>query len=448
MGRDLQWWQEFNRRFDPFRLLGPDEVEALYARRPHAPSQRIFDDEFLFAADPSSVRVALAGARGSGKTTEMLRLWKMLAQDGSPAAPVYVDVAASLPEDASTLTWLPLVVAAVQTAADDWGAPAATGDPLGDALTGFGVGAEVTAKLLGAVSNVSQWVGPEGQAAGALAEAVATSLSGLREFARSAQQLRQPVTDANRREAEALIQALRTELKRLTTASGRPAALLLDGLDKRQDLEAVFRALQDADLLFDVSAAIVLSGPIELRHDPRFAALVMPGRFHTQSVHNLPVVHRDGRPKAVGVDTLVELYNLRAKEDRAFGTIDVLPAALVREAARWSSGVIREFLELVRRSGLAARRGGRDRAVEADLDFAVTERRQQYQATLTVEEWDTLGEVLDTGERPRARVDELLFTNVVACYHNHDLWFRPNELLVEYIRDRRREDPMDGAAGG
>ncbi|MCB9743821.1 MAG: hypothetical protein H6740_14570 [Alphaproteobacteria bacterium] len=446
MTRDLEWWQEFNRRFDPFRRLGPDEVDALYAKRPQAPSQRVFDDEFLF--DPANVRVVLAGARGSGKTTEMLRLWKLLAAEGSPAAPVYVDVAASLPEDASTLTWLPLVVAAVRVAADDWGAPPAPGDPLGAALKAFSVSTDLTAKLLGAVSKVSMWLGPQGQAAGVMAETAATSLSALREFARGTQELRQAVGDENRLKAEALIGALRVELERLNEAASRPAALLLDGLDKRPDLESVFNALQDADLLLDLPGSIVLSGPIELRHDTRFAALVMPGRFRAVPVHNLLVVHRDGQPESTGVDTLVELYKLRALEDRAFGAIDVLPLKLVKEAAKWSSGVIREFLELVRRTGLAARRAGRDRAEASDLEFAVTERRQQYQATLTAEEWDTLGEVLASGERPRAKVDQLLFTNVVACYHNHDLWFRPNELLVDYIHHRRRDDEPSGASSG
>ena len=47
--------------------------------------------------------------------------------------------------------------------------------------------------------------------------------------------------------------------------------------------------------------------------------------------------------------------------------------------------------------------------------------------------WDELERVLRTRRPPRGDVDRLVFQNIVACYKNDDIWYRPNELLVPAI---------------
>ena len=81
---------------------------------------------------------------------------------------------------------------------------------------------------------------------------------------------------------------------------------------------------------------------------------------------------------------------------------------------------------------------GLEVATDETLKTAVRSRRQDYEATITTEAWDQLARVLETRERPRADMDELLLSNKVATYPNDGIWFRPNELLIPHLRQRKK----------
>lgn len=438
---NLDWWRDFNRRFDPFRLLDPKETDQLYAERDRAPAAKI-EDEISLAPEPQSVRLLLAGARGSGKSTELARAFRLLSRDVGPVVPIYVDIPQALPEDATTLTWLPLIAAAVRRTAQDWGAPPPPDDPLLPALRAVNISQEAFARMMDVVATVGVWMGPEGQSAAQMASLVGPLAHQAAELSRIARSsLAKVRAERDDTETEALLDGLRAELERIQGAAGRPATLLLDGLDKRPDMESVLKALQDADLLLDLPAAIVLSGPAQALFHPRFASLTMPGRFQPVPHFNLPVVHPDGSPKDDGIRVLLEIFESRAQEHDPARTRELLPRDQVAEAARLSSGVVREFLELLRQAAHEARRAHARTVQPAHLEAAARNRRHSYEAALDVDQWRELVTVLETRQRPRADVDELLFTNVVACYQNDHLWFRPNELLVSYVQSLR--DPQD-----
>ena len=93
-----QWWKPKLRVLDPWRELGLHEIEELYAERQRAPSAdlaRILS----VVTEPQSVKVILCGARGSGKSTELVRLARELEED---YCVVQTDLGAGLPDEAST----------------------------------------------------------------------------------------------------------------------------------------------------------------------------------------------------------------------------------------------------------------------------------------------------------------------------------------------------------
>lgn len=455
--RDHDAWKRILSDLDPYRVLRPDEVQRLYADRPDASSQEIYD-EIALAVDPRDVRVFLAGARGAGKTTELLRLRARFTSGEHVVIPLYIDIAAVLPENSRTRTWLPILATAVRAVRLDW-SNEAPGAALENAMVGVGRPIERFRAALGAIGAVAKWAEkPLGALVGTVASA--TAAVNAPELAPVASAVAAGATDAAIRAVaalahppkageapeeddaavDALLAAMREDIDAIALAAGRPPLLLLDGFDKRGSVESVLDALDEADLLYQLPAPLVVSGPVQLSLDARFAAHLLPGRFRCVVHHNLPVVDKQGAEKDAGVAVLVELFQRRWEATGLDGP-PVLDAGAVRAAARWSSGIVREFLELVRRTAMHARRNDRQVANGADLAAAVRDRRMDYERTITTDLWDQLAQVLTTRERPRADVDELLFTNRVACYPNDGAWFRPNELLIPHLLERGGDAP-------
>jgi hypothetical protein len=433
---DLSSWRAFHDRINPHALLRPDEVEARYAERALAPWRDIAD-QIVESSDPSSVRVIFAGARGAGKTTELIRLYADLARDASEYVPMYVDLGPALQEAGGTLPILALAAAVIRRAGDDWQAPAVPPerDAVSAALVRLGAASTTFAELVPVVASVASWLHqPNG---GLLETAGTVDWTGIASVAgRLRSVLAGPVGPERRPDAEQLVVAVRAEIDRLREASGgRTPVLLLDGVDKLRSREEVHAALADADLLLALPCAFVLSGPIQLRRDRRFAGGVLTGNFTTVTLHNVPVVRREGGrvvPDDGGVAVLDDLLRRRLDGPVAMFR-DAFPPEVVRAAALASSGVVREFLELIQRTGREMRRSNSDVATLDHVDAAIKKRRHDFQASLDGRDWQVLEAIYRTGQLVTEDADELLFTNLIACYPNGDVWFRPSEILVPYI---------------
>jgi hypothetical protein len=212
----------------------------------------------------------------------------------------------------------------------------------------------------------------------------------------------------------------------------RPVLVLVDGLDKIQRLEDVLAAFDDVELLRELDAALVLTAPTNLRHDVRFAGLRQD--INTMIHYDLPVVDAEGAPRDAGIVPLMTL--VRARLGTRSGAIS---DEALRSASLWSSGIPRDCLMLLREAALLAEDGASDRVEPAHVAAAAKQIRLMLQQALTATDLGYLARILETrrmGDTPREQ--ELLYENYVACYPNDDAYFRPHQLLADWVRSESR----------
>lgn len=453
----IDWWRPKLRALDPWRLVQLEEIDELYAEREGAPYRSLARD-LLLAERPAEVKVLLCGARGSGKTTELTRLAHDLEEQ---FCVVQTDLGAGLPDEASTLAVVTLLGVAALSAIKIWSEPdgdvqalVPTGkasvergiERLQAALQRFGEGAPAVAQLLDGVSSIVTFFDPTLAAGLAAASGVtkaagstATAITKLRNDL-SRGPLEGRLSPEKRDDAQAVVEAVNGILSDLQALAGRPPLLLADGLDKRTRLDEVAQALDDEYLLRELQAPLVLTGPVNLRHDPRFRAV--PGNFRLALLYNVPVWHRvDGavQPAPDGIRVLKDLHK-RRREDAEIPA-DLIDESLVERAAQSCAGIVRDFLGLLHEAGKNALSRGRRTVDAADIEAAIKARRLEMEGYLNERSLDILNRVLDKSTLPDTpEADTLLFENFIACYHNGDIWFRPHDLIADFVA-RHRADP-------
>ncbi len=461
----LRWWKRLSPVFDPWRELGPSDMERLYQDRPGRPSLPIAEEIFT-ADDPAEVKVVLCGSRGSGKSTELRRIgWELRHH----FVPVLLDAGPAFPRGGGPLPLVILIGLAVLAEARRWSGPGADGaehheqaekklvERLREAVQKFAPKADVVGEMVKAAGAlITSYPDPKVQAVGAAVQAVGGAVAaagraakdragspvGLEGLGRA--ELTALIPPERMGDARAVVEAVNDAVERLAKLSGRPALLLVEGIDKMGELADVFRVFQQPEILDAVRAPMVFTAPVSLRHSVQ--ASWMPGKLRQVILPNVPVVRSakggEARPDPEGVAFMEGVFRRRVEAFRA----DLDPAeadpldGIVADAdlerlAVASSGVVREFLLLLwesRKAALAARR----RAITPeDVTEGIRRRRIALQYALDDQRLAVLRRILARGTRPEGDVaEELLFHNYVACYGNGDLTFRPHEILVDYVR--------------
>lgn len=443
----LGFWRRAIDSLDPLRPLRSSEVDSLYQVRPDGPAASVAV-RFLRSMAPEGEKVLLYGARGAGKSTELSMLARTLHEE---YAVVQVDLGAGLPDRANTLAVVTLLGAAALCAIRSWQRPDAdlpairraayekVAGGFGQALQRIGLAADLASRLAEVVAPVVSAMLPQ---ATLLAPAIGT-LGAARGVLSQAADLRRELSreplggrlPANRLDdAEAVVTAVNESLQELRELSGRPPLLLADGFDKRTDLDDIRLALSDAELLVAIRAPLVLTGPVLLRHDASFREIERS--FSLASLPNVAVRRLVGgavETDPTGVALLVELLDKRLRAARL--PADLAAPAAVELAAVMSSGIVREFLELLCWAGDLALAKGTDRIGEHDVRAAVRRRRLSLQGYLDETDVGILERIVHKPwVLPAApRADVLLFENLIACYSNGDIWYRPHEAIADSI---------------
>jgi len=442
----LEWWRPKLRALDPWREVGLGEIHELYAERQRSP-YRSLATNLRLARHPSEVKIILCGALGCGKTTELTRLAHDVKGD---FCVIKADLADGLPDEASTLAVVTLLGVASLHALKLWSAPDADlatllqslENPVGrganllqTALSRFGEALPSVATLIEGVSHIVTLFDPRAGTGLAAAKSVITAArvttsvtSKLRhDLARGPLEGR--LQPDQRDDAQAVVKAVNGILDELQSLSGRPPLLLADGLDKRPELDKITVALGEEYLLRELDAALVLSG-------------AAPGNFKLSLLYNVPVWRREENGDVVhepeGISVLRDLYQRRRSE--AGFPENLFAEQLIEQAAKNCAGIVRDFLRLLEEAGKNALNRNAYTANDQDLEIAIKTLRLEMEGFLDEQDLRILRRVLDKGTLPASpEADTLLFGNFIACYHNGDIWFRPHELIVQFVRGQRAD---------
>lgn len=452
----FSYWRPILDRIDPLRPLRLDDVENLYAERLDPP-YRAITTRLLVRSPAQGQTIVLYGARGAGKSSELTRIADVLRDR---YAVIQVDLGAGLPDDTSTLALVLLLGVAALAEQSRWrGAkePDALArqkrgvDRLSKALKGFSLGGEFVAGLLEKARPLLALTGVDGGASAALGaglsavSALAQTAALKRELGRGPLAGRLPPDRFD--DARAVVDAVNSILVDLGELAGRPPLILADGLDKRASIDEVEKALADIDLLTAVAAPMVLTGPVVLRHDPRFRAI--GDRSLLITLPNITVRRRAASPAGAVEDNPEGIGLLRDLFARRMNSIDISANDVVEQealtlAARMSSGIIREFLTILTDAGIIAIDAAQRKILLPHVEAAVRRLRLSLQGSLDAHAWNILARLLEKpGTLPAdPGADVLLYENIIACYTNGDVWYRPHEAIVDSVRKIARNDEI------
>jgi len=425
-----QRWRDLYHLFDPKKRLESEDSD-LFVERPSAVAERIIGDlEF----EPSGKWV-VCGSLGSGKSSELVRLGRKLWNDCTVIA---LDLAASSTRvDKLTPAEVLFLIgaAAIRKARDNaHPVPRAEENRLIAAFQGLiepGTRINVGEILQGVALFITNVAAPGAAPAAGAATGAARIAGGLLGG-----------TTRPFKEGEAAIQELSLAVdaifKSIRHALPRPV-VLVDGLDKVQDLPNIRDLFASTRLLSAPSAPIIYSGPITLMLSTVWH--VAGSAFKRERLTN--VVVRPPPPEWLSLDSAKiqagreAMRQVVAKRLARYSLKpeDVFEGSALDDLITASGGVLRDLIHLVNRCSRFAHEVSKqnpDAKVSTKIaEEAIAELRKEFEVTLTTKRIEELKHVKQTGE-PSGTSDissDLLLSNYVLPYSNGKVWFEPHPIL-------------------
>lgn len=437
-------WAELVRVFDPFKPLA-DSLDQLYVEREDAPSRRIAR-ELGIGSDFKS-KFVLIGARGSGKTTELWRLARLVEGDRYV---IGIDLSLSGLDDPSAFEVVLLIAMRLlrdlKTVRKDEAAPlevelnkvyasAKRADTKND--LGIDDGVKIVGGSIAALAGVP---GPGaagvGAAAGMLAKVTRHVLAQRR--------ARRDVEDTDA--GAGLLEVFQRIVERLEAVIEKPVLVLVDGLDMVFDPERIYPIFVRAPFLAAAPVAFVLVGPISVLPSPQLVN-ALRSRMKIERLPNLRLYHRlaDGKLEATtdAEDGFAKLLAARARE--VGFEDDLFTAEALSALTAASGGVVRGFVRLVQDSLISAER----KATLGAGDVKRTIDRERLELQSAVQKEDTMKVLVATLRRallpgePPGRAEELLYEGYILHHEDGESWYRPHEILVPIVE--RYAERADGA---
>ena len=441
---DLETWKRLYNLFNPTRRLELSDQD-LYVSRPGSVAETIATDLRL-GLEPEGKWV-VCGSMGSGKSSELVHLGALLEDS-------HAVIGLDLPESVGRVDLIQpsevmflIGAAAVRTARE---------------VLGHEVDKKLVSKLLSAFKGLLSSEGHTvdlgkllqgvalfaanlaapgaGAAVGAATGAASAATGVLGEKAKATLRRSSKLGGLTRpvKEGEPDFERLREAVDDILedVRAHRPPVVLVDGLDKIQELAAIRDLFATNRILALPRAQVVYAGPITLMLAAEWQAA--GGVFKRGRLTNVVV----GRPELEWVelsdDTLAagreamhnvvtrRLRRLGLAEEQVFedGALAVLTAA--------SGGLVRDLIHLVSRAVRRVLQQDRPRIDVAAAEAAVVEFRKEYEVTLNTRRVDELKHVLQRGEPSGAEnAHELLLWGYILPYSNGRVWFERHPILKD-----------------
>jgi hypothetical protein len=228
--------------------------------------------------------------------------------------------------------------------------------------------------------------------------------------------------------AEAL-KALIEEVERKARNANKWLILLVDGLDKCEDLKLIELNFLENPYLATVPCRAIYVGPMPLYYDVAFAPV--RNRFHVIELPNIMIHDRERKPFDKGYETMRLIVHNRLKSLGYEPEEVILPEALDLLIEK-SGGVVRDLVFLVNEAALIADMAGEERIDKAIAGRAVADFRRKYEAALTPSSRKVLEEVAHTKQRTDDPLcDVLIMSNFILSYIDEegDIWFDMHSVL-------------------
>jgi hypothetical protein len=221
----------------------------------------------------------------------------------------------------------------------------------------------------------------------------------------------------------------------LDLRSLRPVVVLIDGLDKLQELPAIRNLFTANRILALPAAQVVYTAPITLMVAPEWQEAT-GGAYKRARLTNL-VIHRPAlqwvtladQELAVNRRAMSEVMEQRVarlglslnevfEEDGAMALIEA------------SGGLMRDLIHLVNRAIRKSLQSDAPRIGPAMVTAAIEEIRKEYEVTLNSRRVEELRHVRQEGEPSGTdSSNELLLGGYVLPYSNGRAWFEPHPIL-------------------
>lgn len=399
--------------FDPGPLEG-SQLDAYYVERPMSQlnEMRVYLEDIR-----NPIKVLFTGHRGSGKSTELNKLAALLR-----GRFFIVRVKAIEVINAADLTYVDILLAMAlrlfQQATDARALSRRRRELIGDAL----------------LEDVYRWFSQE-----IVAEKISqpipdteltasVNLAMVKLEGRISREAptRRVVRERVEHRLSELLDRMNDVLDEIARNARQRVLIMVEDIDKL-DLATARDLFQDhAISLTTPRAHIIYSFPIALRNMNDFPQI--RSNFAQRFIlPNIRVHHRDGTDDEVGKDLLRELVWRRM--DRS-----LIDAAALDMAVEMSGGLPRTLVLLVRSAAASARSQGLESIGLPNMEKAVTELRDDYQAVLTPEHYETLRRYRKQALMNEDAVREVLHNLSLLEYANDERWCDVHPIVEQLLQ--------------
>ncbi len=427
-------WKYLYGVFNPAQRLDLSEAD-LFVERLGAVAAKIANDLQLETAG----KWVVCGSMGSGKSSELAHLGGLLQADYAVIGLDLPNTVASVDRIQPAEVLFLIGVAAIRAAADLWN------HKIGDdaikqlqaalrPLLTPGLDLQPSEILQGAALFAANVLAPGSTAlVGAAARAVGGAVSGKLPRSRPS-----PINGVTRsvHDGEPDLVRLQEAVDRILAevAEVRPPIVLVDGLDKIQELPSIRKMFSSSRILSLPASPIVYTAPITLMLATEWQAA--GGQFRRERLTNI-VIHRPDLPGIDIADAKLRagLHVLRQVVEKRLALADlpaneVFAADSLERLIASSGGVLRNLILVCRYAIEIAFRARAPHVSPEVADEAVNELRKEYEITMNSLRRDELVHVLAHGEPSGRDVSlELLLGGYALPYSNGKVWFEPHPIL-------------------
>jgi Cdc6-like AAA superfamily ATPase len=391
------------KRLYTLEAISPDELEEFYVPRPDQPMQRLVT---LLRGRSRQQKFFLVGQHGCGKTTELNRLARDIAQDYEVVRCGH-DELRSL-EEPVDVEFLFLLLRTFLSATKRL-------DP--------GLNRQIEDDLRhGALSQVQDLD-------------LKLSMMGMTISDSVPQPPRDVIQEATIRDEfkifrSELFSIVTDAIKKIGSFTFTPVLLIIDDMEKLAYAQVRKLLTGHSHLLSSLPCAAIYTVPLGLLFDGELL-LNLRDNFHDVSLANVPLVDRKKEPIEAMLKFLYEVIGLRIGMS-LFTTAETRPYSALFQA---SGGNLRQCLRLVGSATLFANQDDTQTINVRHAQHAIQNEEKDYRRMLTFEEREVLKQVFITKEYHRGMPLTLLGNlSVLEYWHpDHLTWYDVNPLVIHLI---------------